>query len=141
MSYSIGFSPTIEVEDRDPAVLDNDGYTHRGKPFLTKVYRGIPDVDDLRQDEDGKWEHIPVTRWRWFRSGLVLNNDGQPRKDRAHGSLPIKESQVPAYVKETLLAEMRLRAEWVSAEIVKWIDEAEEVLDRATSKEGGKRNG
>jgi hypothetical protein len=132
---TIEFSMVFGVADRNPQVLHNeDGWTHKGKLFRTEEYRAVPDADDVVRQDDGTWVHVNVTRWRWARSGPILNADGNPRKDNARAMVWVKPSEVPGYAQRALLKEIERRAKWAQDEIALWVQAAK---DQVTDTEVG----
>jgi hypothetical protein len=120
----VEFSVNFEVDDRDPVVLINtDRFAHRGKRFRTTHFRAMGNTygDDIGE-------------WSWYRYGVILKDNGEPRKDGLTASAHIKSSDVPGYVQRALSKEIERRAKLAHEEIDAWVQAAK---DQVTDTEVG----
>ena len=123
MRGEVTFGVNFSIEDRNPSVFTNsDSFTHKGKQFRTTHYRASGET----------WGALEGT-WQWYRSGPILKDDGEPRKDGAAASRRIKATDVPLYARQALHAELVERAAAAHAEIDDWVQRAAEMAETVSS--------
>jgi hypothetical protein len=116
----IEFSVNFQVDDRDPVVLTNTEYSaHRGKRFRTTHFYATGDTYGA-----------PVGDWTWWRCGVVLKDNGEPRKDGAEASKHLKPSEVPGYAQRALAKEVERRAKLAHDEIDAWVQAAKDEVTK-----------
>lgn len=115
---TVEFDPSADVDDRDPEVIANGAYSHRGMPFRSERYT-------VRVGWSGQ-----IT---FRRQGPLLKKDGTPRADNLQGSVTIPEADVPLYVKERWHEEVVIRAGRAHDQINLWVDRAIDVVARGVT--------
>jgi hypothetical protein len=113
MRGSVEFQTFFKIEDREPVVLTVTERSHHGKQYRTTHYSVL-----------GETYGIAEGSWTWRRIGVVLREDGEPRKDAVQSSVLVQADDVPGYALRALTKEIERRAVEAHAEIDRWVQAA-----------------
>lgn len=115
MNSTVNFDANVNVPDRDPEILTiKASFSGKTVRFRTTAYVAM--------------REYRRPGWTWQRVGLILNNDGEPRKDKRTESVRIQFEQVPPYALRALAKEIELRATAAKEGIDAWVQAAREQL-------------
>lgn len=116
------FDAHVNVPDRNPEVLETKAsFSNKVNRFRTTAYVAM--------------REYRRPGWTWQRVGLILNNDGEPRKDKRTESVRVAFDQVPPYVLRAVAKEIELRAVEAKRQIDEWVQAARDLVTQVEVEE------